>query len=309
MEATANHITVAAIDLGSNSFRLLIARIKGRKMRTIAKRLVPVRLGQGLGSSGRLSPEATDRAITALEEFNGEMAGYNIDHCRSCGTEALRKAANAPAFLLRAESIIGPVDILTGDQEAILSCEGALQAVVGDPPYPVMVVDVGGGSTEITFLADADSPPQTVSMPAGAVAFTELAKEGACDRAMDHLASELKTFSKRVGIEAGQTTIIATGGTATSLAALDLGLASYDEQKVHGHRLAHKDLDHLAEELGVMNDNELNCLPGMEPGRGNILPAGLEIYQEIIATIDVDGMIVSDAGLLEGIALSCSDPA
>ena len=98
-------------------------------------------------------------------------------------------------------------------------------------------------------------------------------------------------------------------GTATSLASLDLGLTSYDELKAHGHRLSSKDLDHLAAKLGAMTDNELNCLPGMEQGRGNILPAGLEIYQEIIATIDADGMIVSDAGLLEGIAFSCSDPA
>jgi exopolyphosphatase/guanosine-5'-triphosphate,3'-diphosphate pyrophosphatase len=313
MEATANHIkaiTVAAIDLGSNSFRLLIARISDRKILPISKRLVTVRLGQGLCSSDQLNPEAMARGLAALEEFRAEMSHHTIDLYRCCGTAALRKAANASSFLSRAAEILGlAVDILSGEQEALLSSNGALQAITAPPPLPLVVADVGGSSTEMSYLTDPGSPLLTTSIPIGAAAFKELGEKGSAARVKEQLARELTTFVDRARISPGQTTIIATGGTATSLATLDLGLASYDEQKVHGHRLGSKDLDHLAEELGALADNELYCLPGMEPGRGNILPAGLEIYQEIIATIAVDGMIVSDAGLLEGIALSCSDPA
>ena len=313
MEATANHIkeiTVAAIDLGSNSFRLLIARISDRKIFPLSKRLVTVRLGQGLCSSDQLNPEAVARGLAALEEFRAEMAHHTIDHYRCCGTEALRRATNASSFLSRAAEILDlEVDILSGEQEALLSYSGALQSIGGAQPHPLMVVDVGGSSTEISYLGNPDAPLLTTSIPTGAASFKELGEEDSTARIKAQLTRELTTFADKAGISPGQTTIIATGGTATSLATLDLGLTSYDEQKVHGHRLASKDIDQLAEELGALTDNELNCLPGMEPGRGNILPAGLEIYQEIIATIAVDGMIVSDAGLLEGIALSCSDPA
>lgn len=310
MEATAKHITVAAIDLGSNSFRLLIARIRDGELLPLAKELALVQLGKGLRSSGLLSTEAMERAIAVLEQFRKEMARHRIDHCRCCGTEALRKATNAPSFLLRAAAIIGQeIDILTGDNEAILSCNGALGALGGDPPFPLVVVDVGGGSTETTFLADPASTPLTTSIPAGAVGFTELVGECRSTQAKDHLTDELTAFANKTGIRPGQTTIIATGGTATSLASLDLRLAHYDEKKVHGHRLSSKELDRLAERLESMSGEKLYSLPGMEPGRGNILLAGLEIYQEIIATIGVEGMIVSDAGLLEGIALSCEDQA
>jgi exopolyphosphatase/guanosine-5'-triphosphate,3'-diphosphate pyrophosphatase len=305
-----NPIIVAAIDLGSNSFRLLIARISDRKISPLAKRLVTIGLGQGLSESGNLNPAAIEKGLAALQEFRAEMDRYSLDHCRSCGTEALRKAANTEVFLVRASAIIASeIEILSGDQEALLSCNGAVQASGGELPYPLLVVDVGGSSTEISFLVEGEAPPLTTSIPTGAVAFKELSEKEPSGQAREQLVSVLKAFTAEVELRSDRTTIIATGGTATSLASLDLGLASYDEKRVHGHRLGSTDLDHLAKELGAMTADELGCLPGMEPGRGIILPAGLEIYQEIIATIDAEGMIVSDAGLLEGIALSCPDRA
>ena len=268
MEATAKHITVAAIDLGSNTFRLLIARIRDGELFPLAKELASVQLGKGLRSSGLLSTEAMDRALAVLEQFRQEMARHRIDRCRCCGTEALRKATNAPSFLLRAAAIIGQeIDILAGDKEALLSCDGALGALYGEPPFPLVVVDVGGGSTEITFLASHASTPLTTSIPAGAVGFTELVGECRRTQAKDHLADELTAFAYKTGIRPGQTSIIATGGTATSLASLDLHLVQYDEKKVHGHRLSRKNLGRLAEGLESMSSEELYSLPGMEPGR------------------------------------------
>ena len=159
MEAMCKPIIVAAIDLGSNSFRLLISTIIDRKIFPLSKRLVTVQLGQGLCTSGQLSPEAIERGVAALEEFRAEMDQHNIDHYRCCGTEALRKASNTGAFLARAATITDTeIEILSGEQEALLGCKGAIQAIAGEPPHPLLVVDVGGSSTEISYLATPDSP-------------------------------------------------------------------------------------------------------------------------------------------------------
>jgi exopolyphosphatase/guanosine-5'-triphosphate,3'-diphosphate pyrophosphatase len=310
MEAMCKPIIVAAVDLGSNSFRLLVARISDGEISPLSKILVPVGLGQGLLLSGIIEPDAIEKGLSALEKFRKEMDRYSLDHQRCCGTEALRKATNRSSFLARAAAIIDTeVDILSGDREAALSCKGALQAIEGEPSFPLLVVDVGGSSTEMTFLTTGGAPLLTTSIPTGAVSFKELSEKESGGQAREGLANELKAFKARAPIRSGKTAIIATGGTATSLASLALDLKTYDEKKVHGHQLGRATLCRLAEELGGMSASKLHSLPGMEPGRGNILPAGLEIYQEIIATIDAEGMIVSDAGLLEGIALSCTDRA
>ena len=112
-------------------------------------------------------------------------------------------------------------------------------------------------------------------------------------------------YFKKLSVVPEKLTVIATGGTATALAVLDLALDRYDENKVHGHRLTSDGIINISTELAAMSPEARGLLPGLQSGRGNILLAGLEIYQEILATIAVEGMIISDSGLLEGIMLSC----
>lgn len=307
-DATANHnITVAAIDLGSNTFRLLIVRITEAGPVVLCKKNGTVRLASGLTAEGDLAPVTITAALDVLAEFRAELAQYNIDCCRCCGTEALRKAGNAEAFLESAAAVIGMnIEVVSGRTEALLSCRGVLwamnSAIISSP---MLIIDVGGSSTELIYLQEPDAAPLTISLSAGAAYFTTLAATGGLQEAGASFSAKLKGFLQKNSIVAGQVSVVATGGTATALAVLDLGLDHYDETKVQGCQLTTEGLRKILAELTATTAAARDLLPGLEKGRGHILQAGLEIYQEILATIAVDSMIISDAGLLEGIMLSC----
>ena len=307
-EATANHnITVAAIDLGSNTFRLLIARITGTGPAVLLKRNATVKLGRGLSAASGLGPDTITAALAVLAEFKADLERYNIDCCRCCGTEALRKAVNAKAFLDLASEVIGAdIEVISGRTEALLSCRGVLASMVAPPiSFPLLIIDVGGGSTELIYIRESNASPLSISLPAGAAVFTELAATGGLRPAVDFFIAELNDFVKKYLLTTEKISVVGTGGTATALAVLDLSLDQYDEKKVHGHKLMRKGIESISSELSAMSAATRDSLPGLEQGRGDILMAGLEIYQEILATIDADGMIISDCGLLEGIMLSC----
>jgi exopolyphosphatase/guanosine-5'-triphosphate,3'-diphosphate pyrophosphatase len=147
--------------------------------------------------------------------------------------------------------------------------------------------------------------PLSISLSAGAALFTELAATDDLQPAIDAFSDKLRGFLKKYSGATAKTSVVATGGTATALAVLDLALDHYDEKKVHGHGLTKDGIMKISADLAAMSPTARDFLPGLEKGRGNILMAGLEIYQEILATIEVEGMIISDSGLLEGIMLSC----
>ncbi|MEN8136213.1 MAG: hypothetical protein ABFS18_11860 [Thermodesulfobacteriota bacterium] len=300
-------MTVAAIDLGSNTFRLLIARVQGDVPAVLLKRNGPVRLGCDLAAANGLAPGTITGALAVLAEFKADLKRYNVDCCRCCGTEALRKAVNAKAFLdLAAEAIGAEIEVISGREEALLSCRGALTAMAGTAmAWPLLLIDVGGGSTELIYISAPSAPPLSVSLPAGAAFFTELASTGGLQPAVAVFSTRLQEFIKKHSLATEKITVIGLGGTATSLAVLDQALDHYDEHKVHGRRLTVEGIGKISADLTKMSAAARNFLPGLEKGRGNILLAGLEIYQEILATIEVDGMIISDSGLLEGIMLSC----
>jgi exopolyphosphatase/guanosine-5'-triphosphate,3'-diphosphate pyrophosphatase len=307
-DATANkNITVAAIDLGSNTFRLLVAEIKGNETTVLLKRNVTVKLGHGLSAASGLAPATIANGLAALAEFKAVMDRANVDCCRCCGTEALRKAVNAKVFLDSASEVVGvEIKVISGREEAILSCRGVL-AAMADPTtsFPLLIIDVGGSSTELIYLKGPSAQPLSVSLPAGAAVFTELAATGGRQAAVAGFSAKLRAFLKKTSVTTGKITVVGTGGTATALAVLDLALDHYDEKKVHGHQLMGEGIMQISSDLTTMSAAARDFLPGLEEGRGNILMAGLEIYQEILATIEVDSMIISDSGLLEGIMLSC----
>jgi exopolyphosphatase/guanosine-5'-triphosphate,3'-diphosphate pyrophosphatase len=309
-EATANNsLTVAAVDLGSNTFRLLIAGIVAGRLAVLVKKNITVGLGQGLTAAGGLATARIDAGLAALRTFRGVMAGYHLDCCRCCGTEALRQAGNVQVFLGPAQLLLGTeVAVLSGAEEAELTWRGVLAALPAAVPYPLLIVDVGGGSTELIFVRELAARPLTGSFPAGAALFTGLAGSAGLAVARARWRTGLRDFLAKCCPLGPKTSVVATGGTATALAALALRLNRYDGKKVHGYRLPTGKIMELATDLAGLSAAAKVMLPGLEPGRGNILLAGLEIYQEILATIGVDGMIISDSGLLEGIMLSCLTP-
>ena len=299
----------AGIDIGTNTFRLLIGEIVGKRIHPLARELATVRLGQGLAAGRTINQEAIKRGITALAGFRAQLDRFQPRIVRACGTAALRQAGNRDDFLDPAHQVLGlPIEIITGDDEARLGLNGVCNALDEPITGPLLIVDVGGGSSELTAIS-GDRDPQVFSLELGAVGLSEeylaMADPGeeeyqALDRKIDiALDAALNRLPAKP-------TLIGSGGTATSLAALDLEMVSYQPERLQGHCLDQARLTALWQQLAALTVAERNRLPQLGPGRGDIILAGTRIYQRLLARLGVFKMVVSDAGLLEGILLSAA---
>ena len=301
-------MTIACgMDIGTNSFRLLVAEVEGGRLHPLAHDLVTVRLGEGLGVNGVLTPAALLRAEAALARFARKVAPYPVRHVRACATHAVRKAANREDFLQRGEALIGVrIEVLSGEEEARLALLGALSALPAEGPrYPLLLVDVGGGSTEVILQGTAGSEPWVMSLPLGAVGLSE-EFGAACEAMREKIRATLAPALRSMAQEkmAGQISLLmASGGTATSLAAFALGLKRYDAHRVQNYILSQEGLHDLVASLAAISPRQRNSLPGLAGGRGEIILAGALILQELQQAL-ASPVQVSDAGLLEGILLS-----
>lgn len=296
------------LDIGSNSFRLLVAEVEDGRLRPLVQDLVTVRLGEGLGATGLLAPAAMLRAEAALARFLKKIAPYPALSVRICATHAVRNAANRAEFLQRVEALTGVrLEVLSGEEEARLALLGALSALPEERRrYPLVLMDVGGGSTEIIHQSRAGSVPKVMSLPLGAVGLRE--EFGADLEAMrakirTTLAPALQSIALAEANVQGFLPV-ASGGTATSLAALALGMDCYEAQRVQNYPLSQATLQRLLARLASLSPEERNGLPGMADGRGEIIVAGAVILQELQQALSSPSLLVSDAGLLEGIVLS-----
>lgn len=331
----------AAIDLGTNSFRLLIAEVEDTTYTTLRKELITVRMGADL-QEGTLSSESIERglaAISRLEKCTSAFGTATNLEIVVCGTEVFRRAPNGPQFIAWAESILGTkIKILSTREEAMLSRHGALCRLDCHDNL-LMTVDAGGGSTELSVGSgrhlseqvpigktedcrnSAAHPPQVfgpyISIPVGAVTLTTA-----------HLGNDIRTAAKIAQLRAAAEqnicpalaawrhtleghfpqplpiqTIVASGGTATALACLDLGLTHYDESTIQGHILNRIAVDTILQRLTNLSPTEANKLPGLDNRRGEILIAGLIILETIVNFWGLNQLTVTDTGLLEGILL------
>lgn len=307
----------AAVDLGSNSFRLLIAVISEKGFRPLVKDLVTVRLGQDLAKTGVLSLEAMARGREALQRFAHILQAHEPVTCRVCGTHALRQANNREMFIAEAEAILGqPVEIIAAAEEATLSLQGALHFLGTKVGYPLLLADIGGGSCDFAFAKDEKQNVVITSIPVGAVSLSE----SVAGKNPENGETELSFLEKRtraiLGHEpqdrffmplAAKCQLIGTGGTATALAALDCGLIRYDGEAVQGYALSKARLDERIAALSRLLPAARRKLPGLDPNRGDILLAGAVIYRELLSLLARESLVVSDAGLLEGIFFSGVD--
>jgi exopolyphosphatase / guanosine-5'-triphosphate,3'-diphosphate pyrophosphatase len=300
-------IIACGMDIGSNSFRLLVAKLRNGLLHPLVHDLVTVRLGEGLGASGLLGSAAMIRAEAALARFAGKARAYRPHSVRACATHALRQAANSRDFLRRAEARTGiRIEVLSGEEEARLALLGALSALPDDRlRFPLVLVDVGGGSTEIICRAAAEIEPLAISVPLGSVGLTE-------EFGSDHGAMAEKIRSVLAPVlgasahgESGRNPVqlVAAGGTATSLAALALGLKCHDGQRIRNYSLSQGTLRPLLARLAGLSPEKRNGLPGLANGRGEIILAGALILQALQLALGGADLLVSDAGLLEGILL------
>ena len=295
------------MDMGTNSFRLLVAEVEDGRLHPLAQDLVTVRLGEGLGATGLLAPAAMLRAEAALARFTEKMAPYPLDSVRACATHAVRNADNSRDFLQRAEALTGlSIEVLSGEEEARLALLGMLSALPEkELRYPLLLVDVGGGSSEIILQTTTGSAPLAISLPLGAVGLSEEFSTdlGAMRGAIKAiLAPALRNLADGEFL-GPDLSLVASGGTATSLAALALGLDRYDARQVQNYILSQTALHRLVAWLAGLAPEERNALPGLADGRGEIIVAGAMILQELQQAL-ASPVLVSDAGLLEGILLS-----
>ncbi|MCJ2189249.1 Ppx/GppA phosphatase family protein [Novosphingobium beihaiensis] len=309
----------AAIDLGTNNCRLLIARPSGEHFTVIDAFSRVVRLGEGLAQSGRLSDEAMERTLAALRVCADKLMRRNVFLARSVATEACRRAENGPEFIERVRRETGiALDIISAREEArlaVLGCHVLLEEGMG----PAMIFDIGGGSTELVLIESTGTVPRILdwqSVPWGVVSLTESCPPEGATRAereeryrhMHSLVSDsFSAFSKRVSGaresagQAGPLRLLGTSGTVTTLASLHLELPQYDRRMVDGLIVPAESMREISGRLSSMaveERRELNCI-GRE--RADLVVAGCAILESILDLWPAARLGVADRGIREGI--------
>jgi exopolyphosphatase/guanosine-5'-triphosphate,3'-diphosphate pyrophosphatase len=299
----------AGVDLGSHTFRLLIAEWRGGKFTVLAKKMATVGLGRGLEKDGLLQEESMQRGLAALQRFRETLEHCRPPNLRVCGTEALRRAKNSRTFLEKAGALLGqPVEIISGVEEARLSLAGVLAAWPEPLAGPLLLADVGGASTELILANSAAEVVRAASVDLGAVTLAgRFPADGSPDAAgLDGVITEALAGAVRqlAPLPPVPLSVIGSGGSATSMAALALNLPVYDERLVHGFTLEVPVIAQLWKTLAELTAAERNALPCLGEGRGEILPAGIRVYLALLRLLQQERMRVSDTGLLEGIMRS-----
>jgi len=307
---TAAATRVASLDLGTNTFRLLIGEDGGGLRRVLVENRI-TRLGENLAGHGPLYPPAEGRALAALAEFRQLMDAHGVELHRAVGTSALRRASDAADFVARVHEQTGiKVDIIPGLEEARLTTAGVLWSV-GDRGQRVAVFDIGGGSTEFNLVRDGRLAASR-SLEMGVVRLTEGYLKSDPPRAGELSAVRREVAAQLAQVEAmaresfGEfqaDALIATAGTPTTIAAMLLGLDTYDPDRVNGCVLGRADLESLLGRLVAMPAAERLSLPGLVKGREDLIVAGICIVLGAMLSFCTSEVVVSDGGLLEGILL------
>lgn len=304
--------TVGAIDCGTNSIRLLVARHDGPQLIDLERRMTVVRLGEGVDRTGLLSDAALERTFTACRDYRDVLAKHGVERIRFAATSASRDARNAGEFVTGVSEILGvePV-VISGAEEAALSFLGATRGVAHR--QPALVFDIGGGSTEFV-VGDDDVVQSSISVDMGCVRFHEryLTLDPIDPDELGRLrdAAERLTADALAAVDASQARdVIGVAGTVTTVAALALGLPTYDAAAIHGSRISAADVTRVAAELAGLSVAERLALPVMHPGRADVIVSGATILAAIMRSVGVDSLVVSEHDILDGLAWSLLETA
>jgi exopolyphosphatase/guanosine-5'-triphosphate,3'-diphosphate pyrophosphatase len=305
---------LAGIDIGTNTPRLLIAEMRtGCSLRDLYSDRKITRLGQDLDRTGRLSPAASERSVGALLDFTKHIRRHAVAHVAAVGTSALRNASNSSEFISDVQKRTGlAISVITGNEEARLTLLGVAQALKGpvfgtSPLASALVVDIGGGSTEI-MVTRPDHAPFMASLSLGAVYLTErlVKHDPPTKNEIEFLRFTIRQALEGTGPEMRpdpSAILVGTAGTITTLAAMDQGLAEYDPEKINGYVMTGDAIDRVVGKLIASTLKERSAMPGVEKGREDIILAGAILTQEIMNRFGFSRMVVSDWGLREGIIL------
>jgi exopolyphosphatase/guanosine-5'-triphosphate,3'-diphosphate pyrophosphatase len=302
---------VAAIDMGTNSTRVLVARHVDGRLDTLHRQNTITRLGQGVGATGRLADEAVERTLATLRAHRKVLDEHGVERVRAAATSAARDAANRDEFFDAVEQTIGArPELLSGDEEGRLSFTGATSDLDrGQGPF--LIVDIGGGSTE--FIVGTDEVDGVLSVDVGCVRLTEKFLEHDPPRPEELTAcisltdAHLDDVIREVPGAAEARTLVGLAGTVTTVAAVEIGLATYDRDAIHHFHLTRDAAEDVFRTLATESHDDRLHNPGLEAARADVIVGGCCVLVAIFRRFGFDEMIVSEADILDGLALSLAD--
>ena len=311
MTERADGPVVAAIDCGTNTVKLLIGALPDVAVREARM----VRLGEGVDRTGALSPAALERTFAALDEYADLLAAHDVSRLRFCATSATRDAANAELFADGVEERLGiRPEVLSGAEEAALSYAGAVRGLAGLPALlaPVLVVDIGGGSTELVLGGDdvTGVVAQADSLQVGSVRLHErhLHDDPPTRAQVEACTTELDAALAGCPVDVARArTVVGVAGTVTTVAAGVLDLDAYDRDAIDRAVLDVDAVQQQAARLLAMGTAERRGLPWLHPGRVDVIGAGALVLSRVLAHARPQRLVVSESDILDGIAWSLTD--
>ncbi|RLV50716.1 exopolyphosphatase [Nocardioides mangrovicus] len=301
---------VAAVDCGTNTIKLLVADLdadSGREQELV-REMRMVRLGQGVDRTGRLSEAALERVFGAVDEYAEMVSRHDVEAIRFCATSAVRDAENAADFTAGVEERLGVrPEVVTGEEEARLSYAGATRTLQAGLEPPFLVLDIGGGSTELILGDDDGTVREAQSLDIGSVRLTErhLVTDPPTPEELAAATADVDAAldACRVDPDAAEA-VIGVAGTVTTTAAAVLGLTAYDRTVLNHAVVGVSAVEGTVNRLLSMTVEERKALPFMHPGRADVIGAGALILQRVLSRTHVRSMLVSEADILDGIAWS-----
>lgn len=299
----------AAIDIGTNSIRLLVAEIDrpDGPLVTLDRRMTITRLGQGVDATRRLAPEAIARTVDALCTYRAAIDAIgDVTAVRATATSAARDAGNRDDFFTAAADALGVTpELLSGSEEARLSFLGATTGLADIAPGPYLVVDIGGGSTE--FVVGTAEPEGLRSVDIGCVRLTETWLHGdpptpeELSRAVHVVREYLADVRREVPAVATAKTLVGLAGTVSSFAMIEQGLAVYERDRVHHFRLTRAAAEDVFRTLATEPAADRRHNPGLEPGRVDVIVGGAIILVSVLRIFGFDELLTSEADILDGL--------
>jgi exopolyphosphatase/guanosine-5'-triphosphate,3'-diphosphate pyrophosphatase len=298
---------VAVIDVGSNSARLLVADIEGREVRQVERRSTVTRLGRGVDLSGRLAAEAIEDACAAIAPYMEAVRELEVETVAAIATSAVRDAANGGAFVAELrERFALTARVLDGEEEARLTYLGASSEK--EPQRPTLVVDIGGGSTEL-IIGKEDEIAFHASLQAGVVRHSErhISSDPPTALELESLAADVRALIEEAAADAPDPEdAVAVAGTPTSLAAIELALDPYDPEQVHGHVLGLRSIQRMLSQLASAPLEQRQQIVGLHADRAPTIVAGVVILVEVMRAFGLEEVTVSEHDILYGAAITAA---
>ena len=295
---------LATFDVGSNTVLMLAAEVDERRQPRILAELSRItRLGRGVDKNGRLDPDSSTLTLATLQEFAATAARLGVERIAAAATAALRDAADGSEFIARVKERAGlQLQVIPGAEEAALSHLAVVRGLSLDQSLPLLIVDIGGGSTEL-IRAEPGAELELVSLQIGSVRLTErcVQSDPPSDADAASLRATIEDALDGLGWRFRPARLVGIAGTVTTLCAVALGLLSYDSGAVHGHRLPRTEVLRVIGLLRSLPQVERLKLPGLPEGRADVLFAGATILEHVLERFGANEVTVSDQGVRWGL--------